>query len=390
MRGKIITVSSVLALLFACFLTGTPSAEAQDSSAPSGEEAVTPFLLPDAGPFEPKSLGEQNTAAITAWLKGGHADATAEAFTHWDDEGAVPPNCSVCHAGAGFRSFHGLDGSEPGLPEAPIPAGGVVDCETCHNDGLASISELTLPSGVVHPVVGVEAACMTCHQGRAAGATVENATASKPDDTVDAELRFVNPHYATAAASWLGGYGGAGYHYPGKTYSGRFFHARPVASCVSCHNPHSLEVKVETCATCHDAETPEAIRIRKQSYDGSGKLSVGIRSDIAANAQLLMETLVTYTGEVAGTALVFEPHYPYFFADANGDGVADQVDGSSVNYAAWTPRSLKAAYNWKLVTADPGIYAHNPHYALELLYDSIEDLAGATDSVDFDSLNILR
>ena len=390
MRGKFITVSSVLALLFACFLTGTPSAEAQDSSAPSGEEAITPFLLPDAGPFEPKSLGEQNTAAITAWLKGGHADATAEAFTHWDDEGAVPPNCSVCHAGAGFRSFHGLDGSEPGLPEAPIPAGGVVDCETCHNDGLASISELTLPSGVVHPVVGVEAACMTCHQGRAAGATVENATASKPDDTVDAELRFVNPHYATAAASWLGGYGGAGYHYPGKTYSGRFFHARPVASCVSCHNPHSLEVKVETCATCHDAETPEAIRIRKQSYDGSGNLSVGIRSDIAANAQLLMATLVTYTGEVAGTALVFEPHYPYFFADANGDGVADQVDGSSVNYAAWTPRSLKAAYNWKLVTADPGIYAHNPHYALELLYDSIEDLAGATDSVDFDSLNILR
>ncbi|PJE28311.1 Class III cytochrome C family protein [Pseudooceanicola marinus] len=390
MRGKFITVSSVLALLFACFLTGTPSAEAQDSSAPSGEEAITPFLLPDAGPFEPKSLGEQNTAAITAWLKGGHADATAEAFTHWDDEGAVPPNCSVCHAGAGFRSFHGLDGSEPGLPEAPIPAGGVVDCETCHNDGLASISELTLPSGVVHPVVGVEAACMTCHQGRAAGVTVENATASKPDDTVDAELRFVNPHYATAAASWLGGYGGAGYHYPGKTYSGRFFHARPVASCVSCHNPHSLEVKVETCATCHDAETPEAIRIRKQSYDGSGNLSVGIRSDIAANAQLLMETLVTYTGEVAGTALVFEPHYPYFFADANGDGVADQVDGSSVNYAAWTPRSLKAAYNWKLVTADPGIYAHNPHYALELLYDSIEDLAGATDSVDFDSLNILR
>ena len=390
MRGKIITVSSVLALLFASFLTGTPSAEAQDSSAPSGEEAITPFLLPDAGPFEPKSLGEQNTAAITAWLKGGHADATAEAFTHWDDEGAVPPNCSVCHAGAGFRSFHGLDGSEPGLPEAPISAGGVVDCETCHNDGLASISELTLPSGVVHPVVGVEAACMTCHQGRAAGATVENATAAKPDDTVDAELRFVNPHYATAAASWLGGYGGAGYHYPGKTYSGRFFHARPVASCVSCHNPHSLEVKVETCATCHDAETPEAIRIRKQSYDGSGNLSVGIHSDIEANAQLLMETLVTYTSEVAGTALVFEPHYPYFFADANGDGLADQVDGSSVNYAAWTPRSLKAAYNWKLVTADPGIYAHNPHYALELLYDSIEDLAGATDSVDFDSLNILR
>jgi hypothetical protein len=36
---------------------------------------------------------------------------------------------------------------------------------------------------------------------------------------------------------------------------------------------------------------------------------------------------------------------------------------------------LRAAFNWKLVTADPGAYAHNPHYALELLYDSTEDLA---------------
>ncbi|MGI3165754.1 cytochrome C [Pseudooceanicola sp. 200-1SW] len=390
MRGKIIAVSPVLALLAACFLTGTSAAQAQDATATDSDGAITPFVLPDAGPFEPKSLGEQNTAAITAWLKGGHADATAEAFTHWNEEGEVPPNCSVCHAGAGFRSFHGLDGSAPGLPESPLPTGGVVDCETCHNDGLASIAEITLPSGVVHPVVGVEAACMTCHQGRAAGATVEAATASKPDDTPDAELRFVNPHYATAAASWLGGYGGAGVHYPGKTYSGRFFHARPVASCVSCHNPHSLEVKVETCTTCHDADSPRAIRIRKQSYDGSGNLAVGIRSDIEANARLLMETLVAYTSEVAGTALVFEAHYPYFFADTNGDGVADQAEGRAVTYAAWTPRSLRAAYNWKLVTADPGIYAHNPHYALELLYDSIEDLAGATDSVDFDTLNILR
>ena len=36
---------------------------------------------------------------------------------------------------------------------------------------------------------------------------------------------------------------------------------------------------------------------------------------------------------------------------------------------------LRTAYNWKLVTADHGAYVHNPPYALELLYDSIEDLS---------------
>ena len=43
------------------------------------------------------------------------------------------------------------------------------------------------------------------------------------EDTPNPELSFINPHYATAAATMLGGYGG-GYHYPGKDYSGRFLH----------------------------------------------------------------------------------------------------------------------------------------------------------------------
>ena len=58
-------------------------------------------------------------------------------------------------------------------------------------------------------------------------------------------------------------------------------------------------------------------------------------------------------------------------------------------YNGWTPRSLRAAYNWKLVTSDPGNYAHNPHYALELLYDSIEDLSGPL-GIDMATLNLLR
>lgn len=356
----------------------------------TAQEAEIPYVLPPLGPFHSEQVEVKNSGAIADWFRSAHADAAAEAFTHWDEDETIRPACTVCHAGEGFRAFHGLDGSERGVPSEDIAPGGVVDCDTCHNPGLKEITEIASPSGVMHPVVGVEAACMTCHQGRSAGVTVENAVGYKPVDTPDASLRFINPHYATAAATWLGGIGGAGVQYPGLSYSGQFFHSKPVSTCNSCHEPHTLEVQADSCQTCHQADNPQAIRIARQSYDGSGDTTKGIREDIATNAALLLEMVGRYADEIAEAPLVYDGgRYPYFFADANRDGRADELDGRSVSYGSWTPRSLRAAYNWKLVTADPGAYAHNPHYALELLHDSIADLAGPL-GVDMDALNILR
>ena len=63
------------------------------------------------------------------------------------------------------------------------------------------------------------------------------------------------------------------------------------------------------------------------------------------------------------------------FVDTNGNGVADKNETKFPNrYKSWTPRLLKAAYNYQFVTKDPGAFAHNPSYALELLYDSVADL----------------
>ena len=81
--------------------------------------------------------------------------------------------------------------------------------------------------------------------------------------------------------------------------------------------------------------------------------------------------------------------YPYFYPDANGDGANDMAEGRPVAYANWTPRSLRTAFNWKLVTADPGNYAHNPQYSLELLYDSIADLSEPL-GIDMEQLDLLR
>lgn len=370
------------------FLHHTSSVRAQ----PAQGEAEAPriYIMPKSGPFAPERVAIPQHRYIADWARSGHSDASSISFSYWNEAGVIPPACAVCHSGAGFRSFHGLDGSAPGLPEQPVPVGGVVDCETCHNAGLAAVTEIAMPSGISHPVGTGEASCMTCHQGRAAGATVVRAVGDRAEDEPDPALAFINPHYATAAATILGGYGGMGYHYPGKDYSGRYLHARPVSTCASCHEPHSLKVAEENCLTCHLSGDAADIRIARVSFDGSGDLKKGIGHDIAANAARLKAMLHDYAARVAGVPLHYDGHrHPYFFADANGDGVADLADGRPVPYAAWTPRLLKAAYNWKFVGSDAGIHVHNPHYALELLYDSMADLAGPL-GVEFGALGLIR
>lgn len=392
MRRLLIPLAAICVVLPAAAAllqhTGMVRAQSAQQGGAGGEAPI--FVMPRTGPFAPEQVAIPQSAYIAAWARSGHADGSSVSFSYWNGAGAIPPVCAVCHSGAGFRSFHGLDGSAPGLPAAPVAVGGVVDCETCHNAGLAAITEIALPSGVSHPVTPAEASCTTCHQGRAAGATVVRAVADKADDTPDPALAFINPHYATAAATQLGGYGGMGYHYPGKDYSGRFLHAKPVSTCASCHDPHSLKVAEENCLTCHTSGDAAEIRIARVSHDGSGNIRKGIRRDIDANAALLLAMLEDYAAKVVGVPLHYDgSHHPYFFADANGDGVADLADGKPVAYAAWTPRMLKAAYNWKFVGSDKGIHVHNPHYALELLYDSMEDLSAAL-GTNFAALGLAR
>jgi len=47
-------------------------------------------------------------------------------------------------------------------------------------------------------------------------------------------------------------------------------------------------------------------------------------------------------------------------------------------YNAFTPRLLQAAYNYHYVVKDPGAFAHNGKYIIQVLYDSLEDLGANT------------
>src|SRR5690606_27186471 len=120
-----------------------------------------------------------------------------------------------------------------------------------------------------------------------------------------------------------------------------------------------LTVAEETCTACHESGNPRAIRLSRKSFDGSGNLQQGIFVDIAANREQLFALMADYAREVAGAAMVYDAsRHPYFFADHNEDGLPDQSDGAPIPYANWTPRLLKAAYNWKFVGADAGIHVH--------------------------------
>ncbi len=155
----------VIAVWLAAMIVGG-AVFGQTTDTDTGEEAVIPFALPQSGPFTPAEIEIGNDQAIADWFRSAHANAASQAFSHWDDEGEINASCATCHSGEGFRDFHGLDGTPAGVVDGPINVGGVVDCGTCHNAGLAQIEEITFPSGVVHPVQGVEASCLTCHQGR--------------------------------------------------------------------------------------------------------------------------------------------------------------------------------------------------------------------------------
>ena len=195
------------------------------------------------------------------WVSSGHADAEAEAFRHWDedDPAVVPPACAKCHSSYGFQDFLGIDGTEAGVVNSDAAIDSVVDCVACHNAAATAMTSVVFPSGVEVMGLGSEARCMQCHQGRSSTVSVNGAVeeAGLGDDESSEELGFINIHYYAAAATLYGGVAQGGYQYEGKVYDSRFEHVAGYDTCVDCHSPHTLELKLGECSTCH-AEATDA------------------------------------------------------------------------------------------------------------------------------------
>jgi hypothetical protein len=334
--------------------------------------------------------GELEVPFLEEWLGSGHADAEAEAFTHWDedDPAVVEVACAKCHSTPGYQDFLGADGSEAGVVDEAPPVGTTVECVACHNGVTITKDSVVMPSGIEISGLGDESRCMECHQGRESTISVTEAISQAgvtDDDVVSEELGFLNIHYYPAAATKYGTWAKGGYEYDGKSYDAFFAHVDEFETCIGCHDVHTLELKVEACQECHTGVTSvedfQDVRMAGSlvDYDGDGDMEEGIYYELAGMRDVLYQTIQAYAADVAGMPIVYDAaSYPYFFIDTNEDGEPDEDEAVFANqYNAWTPRLVKAAYNYQVAIKDPGAYAHGGKYVIQLLYDSIEDLDAA-------------
>jgi len=233
--------------------------------------------------------------------------------------------------------------------------------------------------------------CLECHQGRQSTASLNARTRNLEDDVVpETPLSFANVHYFAAGASLFGNDAQVAYQYPEKEYVGRNMHAPGFQTCTECHSTHELELAFDKCTTCHaGAETPQDIRISANDLDGDKDVKEGASAEIMALEEKLLVALQAYAKDVVEKPIAYDPHaHPYFYNDTNGNGKADEDEVNSDNrYTGFTPRLLRAAYNYQYVQKDPGAFAHNPKYIGQILYDTLEDLGKGGIEVDMTGLS---
>jgi hypothetical protein len=205
------------------------------------------------------------------------------------------------------------------------------------------------------------------------------AAAGVAEDTTSSSLRFVDAHYTAAAAIQLGTLVTGGYQYSGKLYDARFRHGDENNDCMDCHNPHSLAVDLTACGQCHLGVTvPQNIRAYGSlvDYDGDGDADEGIFYEVEGVRARLFEGIRLYASAIALAPIGYHSTLsPHFFYDTNDDGAITRAEADYANrYLSFTPRLLKAAYNYHFSVKDPGGFAHGGKYVIELLYDSLDNL----------------
>jgi hypothetical protein len=322
------------------------------------------------------------------WKESAHAEAWKESFLDRYTgpevaKGTIPAECARCHSTPGFHDYIGLDGSAAGeMNSDAVPRNGIA-CVACHNKATMEIEEVTFPSGESVEMLTRDARCMMCHQGRNSTVSINEvlAAAGSADDAVSADLEYIDSHFLPAATRF-GTEAKGGYEYPDLEYEGFYIHDEESSRCFDCHSLHTEKVEVSSCDSCHRKVTEpkhyKSVRKTKVDFDGDGDIKEGMAHEIRALQKELYKALFIYAKTVVGTPLAYDKKtYPYFFNDSNGNGKADEAETVPANkYQQWTPRLIKAAYNFQYIVNEPGAFVHNPFYSLQLLYDSLHDLSG--------------
>ncbi len=298
-----------------------------------------------------------------AWEGSAHATDNSVHF-----EGEVSERCAKCHSTPGYLEFNGANGSTVAEVTQPVPTDQSVKCDACHSEFTRHKTQAVMPSGQLLENLGKNANCMECHQGRASGINVSDALANidTGDDTVNTEISAPSIHNNPAGPLLYGAEAHGGFEYPGKEYAGRYGHSGEFDRCIACHDAHSLTIDAKRCNACHikavDFANFRNIRASNIDYDGDGDNTEGIFREIETIEQRLLEQIELYVQVTEGVEpLVIGGRF---------------TNEAGEPYTTWTPRLLRAAYNYQFSKLSGGAYAHNPQYTLQLLYDSYEDIGG--------------
>jgi hypothetical protein len=317
------------------------------------------------------------------WSNSGHGNTKAEAFIHWDEDDPpeVPKNCAKCHSAYGYLDYLGEDETEAQVVDAAANIGSVVTCYVCHNPSASEKDTAYFPSGAKVDDLAQNANCAECHQGTRSGLTVQETLGNLPEDEVNEELGFINVHYKIGGAVRYGSDAGVGYEYPDENYVGFYTHVEDYQQCTDCHDPHSLEITPDECAACHPvvSDLGDVRNIRTENtpdYDNDGDTSEGIYAELTTIHDLLFAAIQTYAHEIVGDSIIYANQYPYWFIDTNGNNQAEEDEVAVPNrYTNWTPRLVKATFNYHMVLEDPGNFMHNARYLIQIMYDTLNDLS---------------
>jgi hypothetical protein len=262
--------------------------------------------------------------------------------------------CVSCHTGEGF--VDNLARKPPTPHFIPPTEKNFLNCATCHDSAapaakghVRQIDNVVFPSGLSVTTGGNSKICFNCHTGRKSKASVD---AAVPTGGVY-NFGDVDPHLLPVAAVLYGPEAQGGYEYPGRSYFFVPFHA--FLSCTGCHmaagpsgnwnlGGHTNVMKSGSalnttgCIQCHGTVA---------SFDVHGNDRQGELNTLLA----MLDAALAAQGVVKASPFVS----PYF---------------TNITTAA----ELRAAYNYKFVTSDPGAHVHNWWYAAQLLYDSQDEL----------------
>lgn len=326
-----------------------------------------------------------------------HGDSTATINAFAKESNIA--NCMRCHTSVGFKDYIHDDIQGAALlasKTTPDP----LTCTSCHNADTANYATtgttiITTSNKTLS--LHMEGLCVRCHSGRSGEGSLKVAAAisGKAEDTVLSGTytyaqypgntaaagtvsgstnrnAAITTHYFPVANIFYGSDAGVGYEYSGKSYVGKNTLMPGYGTCITCHNPHTAKVQAAKCVACHTgATTTDAflnIRVTTSDYDGDGNTTEGTSYEITGVMAKLLQAIQNYALNVPPSATGIQ------FSNGSWTKVPTGT------FAQWTPRLLKAAFNYQLVFRDANAFVHNSKYTVQLLYDAIEDLNAGMDA----------